>query len=85
MLTRDDYDYGVEGFYRPFNAIASTKPIVIIDEPHRFSRDQKLLKLFSMRLSLNRLSVLVQLFQKQLQEEGKIKLQLRITKIFFMI
>lgn len=41
MLTRDDYDYGVEGFYRPFNAIASTKPIVIIDEPHRFSRGQK--------------------------------------------
>ena len=30
MLARDDYDYGVEGFYRPFNAIASTKPILII-------------------------------------------------------
>lgn len=44
MLTRDDYDYGVEGFYRPFNAIASTKPIVIIDEPHRFSRNQKAFK-----------------------------------------
>lgn len=44
MLTRDDYDYGVEGFYRPFNAIASTKPIVIIDEAHRFSRDQKAFK-----------------------------------------
>lgn len=41
MLNRDDYDYEVEGFYRPFDAIASTKPIVIIDEPHRFSRDQK--------------------------------------------
>lgn len=40
LLWRDDYDYGVEGFYRPFDAIASTKPIVIIDEPHRFSRDQ---------------------------------------------
>lgn len=44
MLTRDDYDYGVEGFYRPIDAIASTKPIVIIDEPHRFSRDQKAFK-----------------------------------------
>ena len=44
MLARDDYDYGVEGFYRPFNAIASTKPILIIDEPHRFSRDQKAFK-----------------------------------------
>ena len=44
MLTRDDYDYGVEGFYRPLDAIASTKPIVMIDEPHRFSRDQKAFK-----------------------------------------
>ncbi|WP_296876930.1 type III restriction-modification system endonuclease [Thomasclavelia sp.] len=44
LLTRDDYDYGVEGFYRPLDAIASTKPIVIIDEPHRFSRDQKAFK-----------------------------------------
>ena len=44
MLTRDDYDYGVEGFYRPLDAMAATKPIVMIDEPHRFSRDQKAFK-----------------------------------------
>lgn len=41
LLSRDDYDYGTEGFYRPFDAIKATKPFVIIDEPHRFSRDQK--------------------------------------------
>lgn len=41
MLSRDDYDYGVEGFYRPLDALASTRPIVIIDEPHRFGREQK--------------------------------------------
>lgn len=41
MLARDDYDYGVEGFYRPLDAIKATHPVVIIDEPHRFSRDQK--------------------------------------------
>lgn len=41
MLTRSDYDYDAEGFYRPLDAIAATKPFVIIDEPHRFSRDQK--------------------------------------------
>lgn len=41
MLTRSDYDYLVEGFYRPFDALKATKPIIIIDEPHRFSRDQK--------------------------------------------
>lgn len=40
MLARDDYDYGVEGFYRPLDALCATKPFVIIDEPHRFRRDQ---------------------------------------------
>lgn len=44
MLTRSDYDYLVEGFYRPFDVLKATKPIVIIDEPHRFSRDQKAYK-----------------------------------------
>jgi hypothetical protein len=44
MLTRTDYDYLVEDFYRPFDALRATKPVVIIDEPHRFSRDQKAYK-----------------------------------------
>ncbi|MGE1064498.1 type III restriction enzyme [Megasphaera paucivorans] len=44
ILTRSDYDYLVEGFYRPFNALKATKPIVIIDEPHRFARDQRAYK-----------------------------------------
>ncbi|MBR0229705.1 MAG: type III restriction-modification system endonuclease [Clostridia bacterium] len=41
LLWRDDYDYGAEGFYKPFDALRATRPVVIIDEPHRFSRDQK--------------------------------------------
>lgn len=41
MLSRSDYDFGVHGFYRPFDALAATNPFVIIDEPHRFQRDQK--------------------------------------------
>lgn len=41
MLSRDDYGYGAEGFYRPLDALRATKPVIIIDEPHRFSRDQK--------------------------------------------
>lgn len=44
LLWRDDYDYGPEGFYRPFDALKAIKPIVIIDEPHRFSREQKAYK-----------------------------------------
>ncbi len=47
LLSRDDYDYGVEGFYRPLDAIRATHPIVIIDEPHRFSRDQKAFKVIA--------------------------------------
>ena len=41
LLSRNDYDYGAEGFYRPLDALRATRPVVMIDEPHRFSRDQK--------------------------------------------
>lgn len=41
MLSRNDYDYEVAGHYRPLDALRDTKPVIIIDEPHRFSRDQK--------------------------------------------
>ena len=40
ILKRDDYDFGVLGFYRPFDALRATHPVVIIDEPHRFTRTQ---------------------------------------------
>ena len=40
VLKRNDYDFGVLGFYRPFDALRATRPVVIIDEPHRFSRTQ---------------------------------------------
>ena len=40
-LLTDTYDYGAEGFYKPIDGIKATKPFVIIDEPHRFSKTQK--------------------------------------------
>ena len=40
ILKRNDYDFGVLGFYRPFDALRATHPVVIIDEPHRFTRTQ---------------------------------------------
>lgn len=40
-LLTDSYDYGVEGFFKPIEGIKATKPFVIIDEPHRFSKTQK--------------------------------------------
>lgn len=44
MLTRNDYDVTVNNYDRPFDALRSTRPFVIIDEPHTFSRDQKAYK-----------------------------------------
>ncbi len=41
LLSRSDYGSVVEGFYRPYNALKATRPFVVIDEPHKFSRDQK--------------------------------------------
>lgn len=41
ILIKNDYDSGVEDFFRPVDAIKATLPFVIIDEPHRFSKQQK--------------------------------------------
>ncbi len=41
ILTKNDYDSGVEDFFKPVDAIKATLPFVIIDEPHRFSKQQK--------------------------------------------
>lgn len=40
-MLKTDYDSDIEGFYQPVEAIKATKPFLIIDEPHRFSREQK--------------------------------------------
>ncbi|GGE53409.1 type III restriction endonuclease EcoPI subunit R [Pullulanibacillus camelliae] len=44
VLVREDYDSHIEGFFRPVDAISATRPIMIIDEPHRFSRDNATFK-----------------------------------------
>ena len=41
LLTRDDYDQMLGDFHRPVDAIADTKPVLIIDEPHRMERGSK--------------------------------------------
>ena len=37
----DDFDYGIDNFYCPLDALKATRPVVIIDEPHRFADDNK--------------------------------------------
>ena len=41
LLTREDYDQMLGEFHRPVDAIKDTKPILIIDEPHRMDRNSK--------------------------------------------
>lgn len=41
LLTREDYDQLLGEFHRPVDAIKDTKPILIIDEPHRMDRSSK--------------------------------------------
>ena len=50
FLTRDDYDFGAQGYYSPLEAIKSTRPFVIIDEPHRFSREDKTYKIIEEKI-----------------------------------
>lgn len=44
VLVRDDYDSNIEGYHKPIDAVAATRPIMIIDEPHRFSRENATFK-----------------------------------------
>ena len=41
LLTSEDYDQMLGEFYRPVDVIADTKPVLIIDEPHRVERGSK--------------------------------------------
>ena len=41
LLTRDDYDQMLGSYHRPVDAIADTRPVLIIDEPHRVERGGK--------------------------------------------
>ena len=50
MLDKDDYDTLVEGFACPVDALQGTRPVVIIDEPHRFTREQKAYEFLEQRI-----------------------------------
>lgn len=44
------YSGGVEGYYNPIDALKATNPFVIIDEPHRFTKDSKTFKLIQEKI-----------------------------------
>lgn len=39
LLTRDDYDQLLDEFHRPVDSVSDTRPILIIDEPHKVERN----------------------------------------------
>ena len=49
MLNRA-YDSAPEGFYQPYQGLEATRPFVIIDEPHRFTREQKAYKVIQEKI-----------------------------------
>lgn len=51
LLSRNDYDFGPHGFVRPLDALRATRPFLVIDEPHRFARDQKAYKVIREELN----------------------------------
>lgn len=48
--TKDDFDYGIGNYYCPLEALKATHPVVIIDEPHRFSSETKVIDSIMNRL-----------------------------------
>lgn len=44
-MAKDDYDQTILGnFTQPYETLSATKPIVILDEPHRFKKDKQAYK-----------------------------------------
>lgn len=49
-ILKQNYETSVEGFYNPFEALKSINPIIIIDEPHKFSKNNITYKVLKEKL-----------------------------------
>ncbi|WP_295715464.1 type III restriction-modification system endonuclease [Mucilaginibacter sp.] len=76
-LLTDSYDYSVEGFYKPSAAIKGTRPFVIIDEPHRFSKNQKAFQFIEKELKPQAIIRLGATFPEEEVGKGKNKVKRR--------
>ena len=41
LMTRNDYENNISGYTCPLDALKDIKTVLIIDEPHRFSKENK--------------------------------------------
>lgn len=77
ILVRDDYDSHIEGFYKPIDAIAATRPIVIIDEPHRFNRDNVTFKFIEEQIKPQMIVRFGATFPKKIIGKGKNRVEVK--------
>lgn len=75
VLTRSDYDTGVIDYFRPFDALRSTHPFVIIDEPHKFDRNKSTYKTIVEELAPQCIIRFGATFPKRVLGRGKNKIE----------
>lgn len=75
VLSRNDYDTGVNDCFRPFDALRSTNPFVIIDEPHKFDRNKSTYKTIVEELAPQCVIRFGATFPKRTNGRGKNKIE----------
>lgn len=75
LLSRSDYDTSVLDFFRPFDALRSTRPFVIIDEPHKFDKANITYKTIVKELAPQCIIRFGATFPTKIQGRGKNKIE----------
>lgn len=75
VLSRSDYDTGVLDYFRPYDALRSTRPFVIIDEPHKFDKGNTTFKTIVEQLAPQCIIRFGATFPKRSQGRGKNKVE----------
>jgi len=75
VLSRSDYDTGVLDCFRPFDVLKSTRPFVIIDEPHKFDKSHTTYKTVVGELAPQCIIRFGATFPKRAQGRGKKKVE----------
>lgn len=73
VLSRNDYDTGILEYFRPYDALRSTHPFVIIDEPHKFDKGNTTYKTILEELCPQCIIRFGATFPKKVQGRGKNK------------
>lgn len=75
VLSRSDYDTGILDFFRPYDALRATHPFVIIDEPHKFDKNNTTFKTIVEQLAPQCIIRFGATFPKRTKGRGKSKVE----------